>query len=292
MPLAFRLLRIPFSVFLMPMYWFALSATGAVPVGRAVAVFGVLHLLAYPASNGYNSYFDRDEGAIGGLEFPPAVTGATRTALWRLVVLFDVLAIGGGLLVNVPFGLGVAVYLLISKAYSWDRTRWKKYPIWSTVVVTVFQGAYTFLLVQVGIGLPSGALLTLPNLLLALVSTVFLAGSYPLTQVYQHQEDARRGDLTLSRLLGIRGTFRWAGALMLTGTALLGVVYVLLLGQPLRLGIFLLATGPVVLTFGRWAWAAWQQGETAADWQATMRLNRVSSLSLSAAFGAMLWLGH
>ena len=56
---ALPLLRIPFSLYLMPVFWFGLSALrGPWSGGRAAAVFGVLHLLAYPASNGYNSYYD------------------------------------------------------------------------------------------------------------------------------------------------------------------------------------------------------------------------------------------
>ncbi|WP_240731627.1 hypothetical protein [Hymenobacter radiodurans] len=76
MLLAYRravpLLRIPFSVYLMPVFWFGLSALRQ-PCSpwRAVGVFVVLHVLAYPASNGYNSYYDRDEGSIGGLKKPP-----------------------------------------------------------------------------------------------------------------------------------------------------------------------------------------------------------------------------
>ncbi|UOQ78239.1 hypothetical protein MUN84_06535 [Hymenobacter sp. 5516J-16] len=68
---ALPLLRIPFSVYLMPVFWFGLSALPpGFSVARAVGVFVVLHLLAYPASNGYNSYYDQDEGSIGGLRQP------------------------------------------------------------------------------------------------------------------------------------------------------------------------------------------------------------------------------
>ncbi len=41
----------------------------------------------------------------------------------------------------------------------------------------------------------------------AALSSLWLMAAYPMTQIYQHEEDARRGDLTLSRLLGIQGTF-------------------------------------------------------------------------------------
>jgi len=280
---ALPLLRIPFSVYLMPVFWFGLSALRGPWSGwRAAGVFAVLHLLAYPASNGYNSYYDRDEGSIGGLKAPPKVT----PELLHLVWLFDALAVGGAALLSLPFAGLVVVYLLISKAYSYEGIRLKKYPLLSTAVVVVFQGAFTFLMVQVGTGAHLGQLAEKTNLLLALVSTLFLCGSYPLTQVYQHEEDARRGDRTLSLRLGIRGTFGFAAAGLLAGAAALVLAY--WLRQEVRsLLIFLAATGPVVVLFSRWTFLVWHD-ETAADFEHTMRMNQVSSLCLSAAFVAIL----
>ncbi|RTQ50238.1 prenyltransferase [Hymenobacter gummosus] len=284
---ALPLLRIPFSVYLMPVYWFALSALRQPFSGpRAVGVFVVLHLLAYPASNGYNSWFDRDEGSIGGLERPPQVT----PALWHLVVLFDALAVLGALLISWEFAALLTVYLLVSKAYSYDRIRLKKYPIISTLVVVVFQGAFTFLMTQVGAQARSAEILAPDNLLLALVSSLFLCGSYPLTQVYQHREDRQRGDQTLSLLLGLRGTFVFAGLGLLAGAAVLG--YAFWQRQELAfLVIFAVATLPVVLLFARWVLAVWHDA-AAADFRHTMRMNQVSSLCLSAAFILMLALRH
>ncbi|WP_201981445.1 UbiA family prenyltransferase [Hymenobacter rubidus] len=280
---ALPLLRIPFSIYLMPVFWFGLSALRGPWSGwRAVGVFVVLHLLAYPASNGYNSYYDKDEGSIGGLKTPPKVT----PELLHLVWLFDALAVGGAALVSLAFAGMVVVYLLVSKAYSYEGIRLKKYPLLSTFVVVIFQGAFTLLMTQVGVGATAAQLLEKTNLLLALVSTLFLCGSYPLTQVYQHEEDARRGDRTLSLRLGIRGTFIFAAVGLLAGAAALGLAY--WLRQEIRpLLIFLVATGPVVALFSRWAWAVWHD-ERAADFEHTMRMNQVSSLCLSAAFIAML----
>ena len=280
---ALLLLRIPFSVYLMPVFWFGLSALrGPWSGGRAVGVFVVLHLLAYPASNGYNSYYDKDEGSIGGLKAPPKVT----PELLHLVWLFDALAVTGAALLSLPFAALVVGYLLVSKAYSYEGIRLKKYPLLSTLVVVIFQGAFTLLMTQVGVGATPEQLFEKTNLLLALVSTLFLCGSYPLTQVYQHEEDARRGDRTLSLRLGIRGTFIFAAAGLLAGAAALGLAY--WLRQEIRpLLIFLVATGPVVVLFSRWAWAVWHD-ESVADFEHTMRMNQVSSLCLSAAFVAML----
>ncbi|SNC75112.1 1,4-dihydroxy-2-naphthoate octaprenyltransferase [Hymenobacter gelipurpurascens] len=280
---ALPLLRIPFSVYLMPVYWFGLSALREpFSIGRAVAVFVVLHLLAYPASNGYNSYYDRDEDSIGGLKHPPKVS----PELLHLVWLFDALAVLGSLWLSWWFGALVIGYLLVSKAYSFEGIRLKKYPLLSTLVVIVFQGAYTFLMTQIGVGASSTEIHTPQNLLLALVSSLFLCGSYPLTQVYQHQEDSRRGDQTLSLRLGVRGTFVFAGLGLLAGAATLAVAYIWRQELP-NLLIFLIATGPVVVLFLGWARAVWQN-PAAASFERTMRMNQVSSLCLSAAFLLML----
>jgi 4-hydroxybenzoate polyprenyltransferase len=284
---ALALLRIPFSLFLMPVFWFGLSALHA-PVSweRAAAVFGILHLLVYPASNGYNSFYDRDEGSIGGLKTPPKVT----PELLHLVWLFDALALGCSLLLGGAFAGLVLLYLLVSKAYSYEGIRLKKYPLISTVVVVVFQGAYTFLLTQVGAGAAPAQFFEPTNLVLALVSTLFLCGSYPLTQIYQHQEDARRGDRTLSLRLGIRGTFVFAAGGLLAGAALMGVAY-WLRGESQNLLIFLIATGPVVALFARWAWVAWYD-PAQANFEWTMRMNIVSSVCLSLAFLSQLLLSR
>jgi 4-hydroxybenzoate polyprenyltransferase len=269
------LLRIPFSLFLMPVFWFGLSALHApVSWGRAAAVFGILHLLVYPASNGFNSFYDRDEGSIGGLKTPPKVT----PELLHLVWLFDALALGCSLLLDGAFAGLVLLYLLVSKAYSYEGIRLKKYPLISTV------------LTQVGVGAAPAQLFEPTNLVLALVSTLFLCGSYPLTQIYQHQEDARRGDRTLSLRLGIRGTFVFAAGGLLAGAALMGVAY-WLRGESQNLLIFLIATGPVVALFARWAWVAWHD-PAQANFEWTMRMNIVSSVCLSLAFLSQLLLSR
>ncbi|MGI4760633.1 MAG: UbiA family prenyltransferase [Janthinobacterium lividum] len=284
---AFALLRLPFSLFLMPVFWFGLSALREpFSWGRAMAAFAILHLLVYPASNGYNSYYDRDEGSIGGLAAPPPVT----PELLHLVWVFETLALLAALLLGWPFAAMVVVYILISRAYSYEGIRLKKYPLLSTAVVVVFQGAFTFLMAQVGVGASRAQLFEPSNLQLALVSTLFLCGSYPLTQIYQHQEDARRGDRTLSLRLGIRGTFVFAAGGLLAGALLMALTY-WQRGELRSLAIFLLATGPVVALFARWAWLAWRN-PALANFTWTMRMNKVSSVCLSLAFIAMLVLAR
>ncbi|MBC5993111.1 UbiA family prenyltransferase [Pontibacter cellulosilyticus] len=279
---ALILLRIPFSVYLMPVFWFALSTLQHFDVWRALAVFFILHVLVYPASNGYNSYYDRDEESIGGLEHPPKVT----RELMHLVLLFDVLAVAFALLLSPLFAGLVALYLLISKAYSYEGIRLKKYPILSTFVVTVFQGAFTFLMVQVGVGLTTAEVLQQPNVWFALVSTLFLCGSYPLTQIYQHQEDARRGDRTLSLILGIKGTYLFAAVSLLLGSALLLWLY-FTQQQLQNIVIFLICTAPIVYFFAGWVMRGLKDVQV-VNYKNTMLMNKISSVCISLAFILML----
>lgn len=283
---ALTLMRIPFSVYLMPVFWFALSVLQQVDVGRAIVVFLILHLLVYPASNGYNSYYDRDESSIGGLRQPPKV----NRQLMHLVLLFDTLAVLLAIVISPLFAALVALYLLVSKAYSYEGIRLKKYPVISTVVVTFFQGAFTFAMVQVGVGLTVTEVLQWPNIGFAIVSTLFLCGSYPLTQIYQHAEDSRRGDKTLSLLLGITGTYIFAAFSLLTGTAMLLWLY-FTTGQLISSLIFLVATAPVLYFFTNWVIRA-RRNSAEVNYDNTMRMNKISSVCISVAFIIILVIHH
>jgi 4-hydroxybenzoate polyprenyltransferase len=142
--------------------------------------------------------------------------------------------------------------------------------------------------VQVGAGLKWEQVLQTPNIWYALVSTLFLCGSYPLTQIYQHEEDSQRGDTTLSLLLGVRGTFVFAAASLGLGAALLLGLY-LESGQLLNVGIFLLCTAPISFFFTRWVISAWNN-PSEVNFENTMQMNKISSLCISLAFILMLTL--
>lgn len=275
-------LRIPFSFFLLPIFLFALSQSPHPEVAKAWWVFLILHFLLFPASNAYNSYYDKDEGSIGLLETPPPVTKALFYVAWA----FDLLALVlGWLFVGEFFTLYLVVYGFISKAYSHPMTRLKKYPILSWVIVTIFQGALTYLAVyqaiNQGVGLTSLTSQWIP----ALVCTSNLLAIYPLTQVYQHEEDAKRGDMTMSRLLGIRGTFVNANVWLL----LSGIGYVSYFGFTVPLLLLVLLLFPLLVFFGWWTWKVWQD-EKNADFKNTMWLNLLASVCLNVFFGILCFL--
>src|SRR5664279_4431106 len=97
-----QLLRFHFSFFLMPVYFFALSQVNHVNWGDAAMVFGILHLLVYPSSNGYNSYMDRDTSPIGGLKNPLQPT----KQLFFVTVCMDITAVLLSFFVTWMFAIG------------------------------------------------------------------------------------------------------------------------------------------------------------------------------------------
>lgn len=282
---ALKLMRIPFSIFLMPVFWFSLSNLEEVNVLKGLHIFLMLHLFIYPASNGYNSYFDKDEGSIGGLEKPPAV----NKYLFPLVIAFDLAGVIYAAWIRPYLAVLMGIYLLVSKAYSHDKVRLKKHPISSTLIVTTFQGAFVFLSVQYGMGKPINGWLEIVHWLPALCSTIFLLGSYPLTQIYQHEADASRGDQTLSLRLGISGTFNFSRIFFGLGSVILLFFY-WLSAQYLSILCFLGFGLPILVYFEYWGRACKKNPE-AANFKHAMRMNLLSSICLSLAFMAMLIIG-
>ncbi|MEQ8909850.1 MAG: UbiA family prenyltransferase [Vicingaceae bacterium] len=280
---ALKLMRIPFSIFLMPVFWFSLSNLESPNVLKGLHLFLMIHLFVYPASNGYNSYFDRDEGSIGGLESPPKV----NSYLFPMVVAFDLIAILYAAWIRPELAVWIGLYLLVSKAYSYDKIRLKRRAITSTLVVTFFQGCFMFLATLYGMGLSYEALLSAKHLLPAFCSSLFLLGSYPLTQIYQHQEDAQRGDRTLSLKLGIKGTFQFSRVFFGLGAIVL-ISHYLLEEEKAHVLIFLLFGLPILFYFENWAKRCRQKAEF-ANYKNAMRMNQISSLSLSAAFIFMIF---
>ncbi len=196
-----KLLRIPFSFFLSPVYFFALAQVPHINWSRAILVFFILHFLVYPASNGYNSYMDRDTESIGGLEKPPPPS----RQLFITTIFLDMAAIFLSFLISPLFALLIALYISASKAYSYRGIRIKKLPVTGYLFVIVCQGALTFWLVYYGSNTSDA--LTVPWEGMS-ICALLIGGFYPLTQIYQHEQDLKDNVKTISYKLGYTGTVR------------------------------------------------------------------------------------
>ncbi len=275
LPSTIQLLRFKFSLFLAPVFFFALSEAEHPDTFRSICIFIILHLLVYPASNGYNSYMDRDEGPIGGISKPMLPT----PQLLHAVNLMDISAILIGLLMSIWFAVGLATYILLSRAYSFRGIRLKKYPLMAYLTVILCQGGLTFALVFYGC---SGETPFKVPYLPMTIAAMLVGGAYPLTQIYQHQADEKDGVRTISMLLGIKGTFIFCGALYTLASCLLGWHYIQQ-DRIMYFAVFMTLMLPVAAVFTRWAFAVWQDPQ-AANFRYTMHMNTIAALSTGIAF--------
>ncbi|POY35113.1 prenyltransferase [Solitalea longa] len=272
------LLRFHFSLFLMPVFLFALSQTETIKWQTAILSFIILHLFIYPASNGYNSYMDQDEGSIGGLKYPPKPT----KKLFYAALFLDLLGLSLSFFISTTFFLCLLAYILASRAYSYKGIRLKKYPYLGFWVVVIFQGGFTFLMSMHAATLLDLTSITASHKWAMMASSLLLAGVYPLTQIYQHEEDLKNGDITLSYKLGYRGTFIFSTISFLLANLLFLAYFteILHLNNFYILQLFFI---PIGFYFVSWFIKVWNN-PCNADYEHTMRMNLIASVCLNACF--------
>lgn len=160
-----------------------------------------------------NSVFDRDEGDIGYLNAPPALP--------RYLLHFSLaLLIGGQLLaLRLPVGFQVAYAICfgLSLLYSVPPFRFKAVAGVDWVINMWGFGTLTPYAAWAATGRP----LDVAHGLVLLAFCPLFAALYPLTQLYQFDEDRRRGDRTLALILGMRRSLDVAIACTLAAFALL-----------------------------------------------------------------------
>lgn len=278
-----QLLRFPFSVFLLPVYLFALSFLPSIDWGKAFWVFVLLHLLVYPASNGYNSYMDRDEASIGGIEKP---LQPTRQLFWATIFLDTMALLLAGYIGGMCYWF-VLVYIGFSRLYSYRGIRLKRYPIIGFITVVINQGATVFALVYMAVSKEQHIAIPYEGLA---ISTLLIGGFYPITQIYQHQQDKADGVTTISMLLGKRGTFIFCALLYSISFGLLFLHYYEL-QQLLNFYVVQALFAPVIGYFLYWFVLVWKD-EANANFNYTMRMNWLASVCTNLAFALLICLQH
>lgn len=282
-PSTIQLLRFHFSFFLLPVYLFALSQVSAINTAHAILIFFILHLLVYPSSNGYNSYMDRDETSIGGIKAPLAPT----RQLFYVSIMMDIAAILLSLFISYWFTICIVAYIAASRAYSYRGIRLKKFPVAGYLTVIIFQGAVTYFMVYHGSSL--NKTLMVPPLHMVAAS-LLIGGFYPLTQVYQHEADKKDGVVTISALLGYRGTFIFTAIIYSLAMSVLAWSFVSNGEQKKFLALATIML-PVLVYFFSWAGLVWKDVRN-ASFANTMRMNILASICTNLAFLTLLiWRG-
>lgn len=203
--------------------------------------------------------------------------------LFIVTIVMDVVAVFSSLFISIYFSLGVLAYILASRAYSYRGIRLKKYPVLGYLIVIVFQGAVTFFLAYHG----SSADETLDVPVLAMITAACLIGGYyPLTQIYQHKEDKEDGVITISYMLGKRGTFAFCGFVFAMATLSMFLLYNSKANlQPFW--IFVICMLPMVWFFLNWMRKVWQD-ESKADFQNSFIMNILAAACTTICFTILI----
>ena len=204
-------------------YVLAVGFSGVVRGARVWQAIGALVVWVVFLNGGtlaINSVFDKDEGDIGYLNAPPPLP--------RHLLAFSVALLAGGQLLAfalpVAFRIDYAICLVLSILYSVPPFRFKAVAGVDWVINMWGFGTLTPLAAWAA----TGRALDMGHALVLLGFCPLFAGLYPLTQLYQMEEDGRRGDRTLALMLGMRaslavaiacivlafGLFAWAAALL------------------------------------------------------------------------------
>jgi len=185
--------------------------------------FVLWHLGLYGGATAFNSYWDKDEGPIGGLKNPPPMRPWMRWASFFLMMVPAPFLIYDIVSDTLPLA-SMGVYLLsffLFWAYSSPIIRWKGHPYLSVLVIFLSTGTNGFFM---GYFSSSGMSISLLSLIAACGVASILVSLYPISQLFQLEEDQRRGDHTLALKIGVKGvrTYYFVtysfGTIMLSGS--------------------------------------------------------------------------
>lgn len=156
-----------------------------------------VHVLLFGGATAFNSFWDRDEGPIGGLKNPPKMTPWMHKVsliimfagwIWSIQVGWDYFAVYG-------------VSLILFWLYSTPHARWKGDSHLSLVAIALSTGFNSVLLGAIAAGGSVNSVL----LLSALGASLILLSLYPVSQLFQIKADIARGDHTFAGKYGTAG---------------------------------------------------------------------------------------
>lgn len=264
-------LRLHFQLLLAPIFLWGYFLAGGHPDRHFWIAFIAFHLFLYGGTTVYNSYYDRDEGPVGGLQKPPPVT----PEMLPFSMLMQAIGALMASLVNLTLLLIYLTVFILFTAYSHPAPRLKGRPFVGLLTVALGQGVLAALAgwvtAQPGLSTLSGF-----DWVALLAAALLTTGFYPLTQIYQIDADAGRGDVTFAVWAGPRGTFVFGLITMSLATAILAIIFNQLFGLLQTLVLTLFCLGLLLCIF-YWS-LTYDPGQVVANYRRVMRLYRSLTL--------------
>lgn len=174
-----------------------------------------VHILLFGGATVFNSYWDEDKGPIGGLRNPPAMERWMRDAS----VIMQFAGFLWACSVSLMYGMIYATSSVLFWLYSTPLARWKGRPVLSMVAIGISTGTNSlFLGVFAAGGSWSGQILTA-----GLGTALIILSLYPVSQIFQLNEDSQRNDRTFALHFGMRGVRRFFSASFIGGVFLISI---------------------------------------------------------------------
>ncbi len=158
--------------------------------------FLIVHLLLFGGATAYNTYWDKDDGPVGGLKRVPPMREWTRP----VSLLIQVPGLIAGWWIGWHYVIVYAIAMLMFWFYSSPWFRWKGHPLLSLVAIGISTGWAGFWLGALSAG---GTIYHLPSWIGSVGVMLIILSMYPLSQIYQVQEDEQRGDRTFMVAYGL-----------------------------------------------------------------------------------------
>ena len=156
-----------------------------------------VHIFLFGGATAFNSFWDKDEGPIGGLKNPPEMTEWMRVASLAMMFVGWAWSVTFGLIYFVIYGVSLLLFWL----YSTPLARWKSHPYLSLLAIAISTGLNSVLLGTIA----AGGSITISVTISAFGASFILLSLYPVSQIYQIDQDKKRGDRTFAIEYGIDG---------------------------------------------------------------------------------------
>jgi 1,4-dihydroxy-2-naphthoate polyprenyltransferase len=222
---------------------------------------------------------DRDTSSIGGIEKPPPPS----KELFFVTILLDIMAIFLGLIIHPLLPFFLLLYIGASKAYSYRGIRLKKYPVTGYLTVIIFQGALTFALVYFASSESFSLEIPWQGMV---ICALLIGGFYPLTQIYQHQQDLDDGVRTISYELGYLGSFIFCSFVYLLAWVFMAQFFISK-GEGNKLLVISIFFIPILVYFSWW-FVQVRKNEAAANFKNAMRMNWIAAICTNLGFLTLL----
>ena len=225
-----------------------------------------VHILLFGGATAFNSYWDKDEGPIGGLRNPPKMKKWMRDAS----LLMQLAGLIWALMVGWVFAMVYLISMILFWLYSTPLARWKGDPHLSLIAIGLSTGTSSVLLGA----LAAGSELSITILIAAIGVTMLILSLYPVSQIFQIEEDHKRGDRTFAIRYGRKGVIRFFIGIFMPGGVLISLA---LMNLYFMIGILFLVLS-LISWFVLWHLIT-KLTEEKSDYSRVMFLKFIASLS-------------